>query len=152
MKFFCSKCNEVFPVVPGDEPEINCPKCNAVMPRPENESSAGTVVGDFVIEKSISKGGMGEVFLARQISLDRPVALKILQKEFTNDPEYVESLFREARAAAKISHPNIVQAYAVGQDEGICYFAMELVRGDTLKNILRAEGALPAVKVISSIL
>ncbi len=154
MKLFCSKCSSVFSVEAGDSAVVNCPQCNEEISRPESELAPGVVIGDFQIERSLSKGGMGEVFQARQISLDRQVALKILQKEYTEDRDYVASLFREARAAAKISHPNIVQAYAVGQDEGFYYFAMELVRGDTLKNILRKEGALEAknaAKIINDV-
>ncbi len=142
MKLFCKKCGNIFTVDEGNSPAVSCPSCNTDVPRPENELSAGVVIGDFVIEKSINKGGMGEVFLATQISLDRPVALKVLQSEFTNDQEYIDSLFREARAAARINHPNIVQAYAVGNAEGHYYLAMELVNGDTLKQILRDKGAL----------
>ena len=55
-----------------------------------------------------------------------------LQQKHIEDKEYIESLFHEARAAAKLNHPNIVQAYAVGEDEGIYYFAMEFIRGETL--------------------
>ncbi|MBR7156075.1 MAG: serine/threonine protein kinase, partial [Lentisphaeria bacterium] len=104
----------------------------------------GMEIGDFRIIRLLSCGGMGEVFLARQISLEREVALKVLQSKFINDREYIDSLYSEARAAAKLSHPNIVQAYAVGEDNGIFYFAMEYVRGDTFKSILknRPDGKL----------
>ena len=108
MKLFCRKCSKVFSVDAGDSAQVSCPECGASFPRPESDLSPGSVIGDFIIEKSISKGGMGEVFMATQISLDRPVALKILQQEYTNDRDYVDSLFREARAAARINHPNIV--------------------------------------------
>ena len=154
MKVFCSKCAKSITVEPGTSPTVKCPDCSTEIPRPESDLSPGAVIGDFIIEKSLSKGGMGEVFLAKQISLDRPVALKILQKEFTNDRDYVASLFREARAAARINHPNVIQAYAVGNEGDNYYFAMELVRGDTLKNILRKEGALAperAAKIILEI-
>ncbi len=141
MKLYCPKCDKVFSVdkTSGSAP---CPECAAEIKCPEKFPGPGAVIGDFLIEKSISQGGMGEVFVARQISLDRPVALKVLQGEHTKDKEYVDGLFREARAAAKINHPNIVQAYAVGEDEGVFFFAMELVRGDTLKAILKREGVL----------
>ena len=152
MKLFCKKCNKVFTADSQDSPVVNCPVCSAEISRPEEELSAGVVIGDFVIEKSINKGGMGEVFLATQISLDRPVALKVLQSEFTNDQEYIDSLFREARAAARINHPNIVQAYAVGNDDGHYYLAMELVTGDTLKQILRDKGAISPLRSAEIIL
>lgn len=146
MKLFCEKCSKIFTVEPGDSVSVNCSVCGNEIPRPASDLSAGVVIGDFIIEKSLNKGGMGEVFLAKQISLDRPVALKVLQSEFTNDQEYIDSLFREARAAARINHPNIVQAYAVGHDDGHFYLAMELVRGETLKKIIRENGALDQVR------
>lgn len=152
MKLFCSKCEKPFPA-DGNAP-AKCPNCGTEVIPPEKFPGPGAVIGDFLIEKLISRGGMGEVFVARQISLDRPVALKVLQGEYTHDREYVDSLFREARAAAKINHPNIVQAYAVGEDDGVFYFAMELVRGDTMKAVLKRDGIIPfvqAAKVIRDI-
>ncbi|MDD3886592.1 MAG: protein kinase [Victivallaceae bacterium] len=154
MKIYCEKCEFVFEPGPEAGAVAHCPKCGAEIPVPESKTSPGAVIGDFLIERSISKGGMGEVFLARQLSLDRPVALKVLQDKFINDREYVESLFREARAAAKISHPNIVQAYAVGEEDGTVYFAMEYIRGETLKQILKKRERLDfaeAAKIIRDI-
>lgn len=140
MRLFCSKCQKAFSAAkPAEGSDVKCPDCGSVQHYPEAVPGPGVVVGDFLIEKPLSKGGMGEVFLAKQISLDRPVALKVLQQKHVDDKEYVESLFREARAAAKLNHPHIVQAYAVGEDEGIYYFAMEFIRGETFKQILKRE-------------
>ncbi len=147
MRIYCNHCKAVFEAEKKDGvTEAECPKCKAKMPFPASHTSPGAVIGDFLIEREISRGGMGEVYLARQLSLDRPVALKVLQDKFLNDREYVESLFREARAAAKINHPNIVQAYAVGEENGTFYFAMEFVRGETLKQILKREKRLEFTK------
>ena len=154
MKLFCSKCEKVFPCDRCDGGTVKCPDCGAEITTPKQFPGPGNVIGDFLIEKLLSSGGMGRVFVARQLSLDRQVALKVLQGEYTNDKEYVDSLFREARAAAKINHPNIVQAYAVGQDDGVFYFAMELVRGDTMKAVLKRKGVIPfaqAAEVIRDI-
>ena len=155
MKIYCEKCKSVFEAErPESGAQTVCPKCGAMVNFPETPTSPGAVIGDFLIEREISKGGMGEVFLARQLSLDRPVALKVLQDRFLNDKEYVESLFREARAAGKINHPNIVQAYAVGEENGIFYFAMEYVRGETFKQILQRQKKLDfmqAAKVVREI-
>ena len=147
MKFYCKKCDKQF-AVKTDAPEgvQVCPECGADCGKFNGELGEGIVINDFLIEKLLSKGGMGEVFLARQISLDRQVALKVLQQKFINDKEYVDSLFREARAAAKLNHPNIVQAYAVGEEDGIFYFAMEFVRGKTFKEILKEEGKVSFVQ------
>ena len=155
MKIYCEACKSVFEAErPESGAQTVCPKCGAMVNFPETPTSPGAVIGDFLIEREISKGGMGEVFLARQLSLDRPVALKVLQDRFLNDKEYVESLFREARAAGKINHPNIVQAYAVGEENGIFYFAMEYVRGETFKQILQRQKKLDfmqAAKVVREI-
>jgi len=122
MKFYCEKCAKPFPVKSDAAEGIQiCPECGTDCGKFSGELGKGVVINDFLIEKLLSKGGMGEVFLARQISLDRPVALKVLQQKFIDDKEYVDSLFREARAAAKLNHPNIVQAYAVGEEDGIFY-------------------------------
>ena len=141
MRLFCEKCKKDFAVNREEAgKEVACPKCENIIAVPESGVAPGVVLGDFLIEDTIASGGMGVVYLARQISLDRQVALKVLQNKHTDDKEYVESLYREARAAAKISHPNVVQAYAIGEEDGIFYFAMELVRGDTFKTILKANG------------
>ena len=140
MKLFCSKCQKIFEAEkPSDSSSVKCPLCGGEQEYPQTIPGPGVVVGDFLIEKLLSRGGMGEVFLAKQISLDRPVALKVLQQKHLDDKEYVDSLFKEARAAAKLSHPNIVQAYAIGEDNGIFYFAMEYIRGETFKQILQKE-------------
>ena len=143
MKLFCSACQKVFEAEkPQDSSKIKCPSCGAEQEFPQTVPGPGVVLGDFLIEKLLSCGGMGEVFLAKQISLDRPVALKVLQQKHLEDKEYVESLFKEARAAAKLNHPNIVQAYAIGEDNGIFYFAMEYIRGETFKQILERENTI----------
>lgn len=155
MKIYCPQCKKVIePEIPTGAQEINCPECSTALPVPENNLAPGAVIGDFLLEKPLSSGGMGMVYLARQISLDRPVALKVLREKFADNQEYIEGLFREARAAAKLTHPNIVQAYAVGEENGIFYFAMEYIRGETFKQILKRQNILEfdqAVKVIKEI-
>ncbi|MCX7803593.1 MAG: protein kinase [Planctomycetota bacterium] len=93
--------------------------------------------GDFVVEGKLGEGGMGVVYRARQLSLDRPVALKVLPKGLSNNEEFVKRFVREARAAASLIHPNVVQVYAVGEDHGTHYFAMEFVEGASLDNLMR---------------
>lgn len=155
MKVYCEKCKKVFEAEkPAEGNEVACEFCKEKVPFPESSSSPGAVIGDFLIEKEISRGGMGVVFLARQLSLDRPVALKILQTKFLGDKEYVESFFREARAAGRINHPNVVQAYAVGEENEIFYFAMEYIRGKTMKEILKEEKTIEprkAAKIIQEV-
>ncbi len=155
MKVYCDKCKKVFEAEkPAEGNEVTCEFCKEKVPFPETTASPGAVIGDFLIEKEISRGGMGVVFLARQLSLDRPVALKILQPKFLDDKEYVESFFREARAAGRINHPNVVQAYAVGEENGTFYFAMEYIRGKTMKEILKEEKTIEprkAAKIVQEV-
>jgi len=76
-------------------------------------------LGDFRLEKKLGQGGMGEVFLATQVSLDRRVALKVLSKELAKKSGFVERFVREARAMARIDHPNAVKVYAADSDKGL---------------------------------
>lgn len=96
------------------------------------------VLGDFEIQDLIGHGAMGAVFKARQRSMDRIVAVKILRPRLARNPEYVRRFFQEARAAARLNHPNIVLAIGVGEDHGLYYFAMERVEGHTAKLLLKA--------------
>ena len=110
---------------------------------PESRFSKGAVVNDFVIRDVLGTGGMGKVYLAHQVSLDRPVALKILLEKYAEEKEFIIDFIKEARAAARLNHPNIVQSYAVGAEEGIYFFAMEYVEGTTLKDVRDQRQKLP---------
>jgi serine/threonine-protein kinase len=98
----------------------------------------------------IGQGGMGAVFRARQKSLDRIVALKIMPPSIAKDAEYLERFQREARASARLSHPHIVQGIDVGQDPatGLWYFAMELVDGPSLKQVLQEQKVVPEERAL----
>src|SRR6476620_2755791 len=87
---------------------------------------------------------MAEVYLARDLLLDRPVALKVLFPEFAADRSFVERFRREARSAANLSHPNIVSIYDWGEEEGTYFIVMEYIEGRTLGQIIRSEGPLLA--------
>lgn len=104
------------------------------------------MLGEFQLLRLLGRGGMAEVYLARQTSLDRPVAVKILRKEVAENPTLLKRFEREARAAAALSHPNIVQVYVVGEDDGIRYIAQEYVEGLNLKEFLQRKGP-PDVQV-----
>ncbi|HCN07816.1 MAG TPA: hypothetical protein DIT01_07760 [Lentisphaeria bacterium] len=110
---------------------------------PESRFSKGAVINDFVIRDVLGTGGMGKVYLAHQVSLDRPVALKILLEKYAEEKEFIIDFIKEARAAARLNHPNIVQSYAVGAEEGIYFFAMEYVEGTTLKDVCDQRQKLP---------
>jgi serine/threonine protein kinase len=96
------------------------------------------VIGDFEIYKDelLGKGAWGEVYRGKQVSLDRPVAVKILKKDLSQDEEFVRRFLREAKCIAKLINENIIQVYGAGEYKGAYYFAMEFVRGMPLQKYL----------------
>lgn len=102
----------------------------------------GRDVGDYRVLRRLGSGGMAIVYLAEQVSLGRQIALKVLQGQFANDASYVERFQHEARAAASLVHPNIVQIYDVGQAGGIHFIAQEYVRGTNLGELLHRQRTL----------
>jgi serine/threonine protein kinase len=131
--------------------DVQCGHCDEIVSVPSSRLSTGSVIGDFALLEELGRGGMGVVYLAHQISLDRPAALKILQDSYANNAEFVVNFIKEARAAAKLNHPHIVQAYAVGEDEGIFYYAMEYINGDTMKDVLKRDKVIPIDKAVTII-
>jgi len=134
--------------------DVQCGHCDEIVSVPNARLATGAVIGDFALLEELGRGGMGVVYLAHQISLDRPAALKILQDSYANNAEFVVNFIKEARSAAKLNHPHIVQAYAVGEDEGIFYYAMEYINGETMKDVLKREKIIPidqAVTIIQQI-
>ena len=108
-----------------------------------SNSGDATVINDrYEIHKRVGRGGMADVFLAKDLLLDRQVAIKILFPEFAVDPNFVERFRREAQAAANLSHPNIVNVYDWGKYEGTYFIAMEYVEGRTLAEILKTNRKL----------
>ncbi|NUM55652.1 MAG: serine/threonine protein kinase [Candidatus Hydrogenedentes bacterium] len=116
---------------------------------PANDGLTGHRIGQFQVARRLGAGGMGEVYLARDVSLGRPVALKVLRPAWAREPQLVERFHREARAAAQLSHPHIVQIYAVGTTDTVTYIAMEFVQGAALDSVLRQHGALPWQRALS---
>lgn len=108
---------------------------------PDGQPWIGRRLGDFELTESIGHGGMGLVFKARQVSLKRDVAVKILPFSSLARPDHLARFAKEARAAARLHHPNIVPIYAVGEEGDVHWFAMELVDGpDLAKEIKRLAG------------
>ena len=105
--------------------------------------------GRYRIEKRIGTGGMADVFLARDESLGRQVAIKILAERYAQDEAFVERFRREATAAAGLSHPNIVSVYDRGQASGTSYIAMEYLNGPTLKDEITSRAPLPEAEVVN---
>jgi serine/threonine protein kinase/WD40 repeat protein len=108
-------------------------------------------VGDYRILRQIGEGGMGIVYEAEQVSLGRHVALKVLPFQALNNPTFLERFQREARAAARLHHTNIVPVFGVGESDGVHYYAMQFIRGEGLDKVLHdlrllrdRSGSLPA--------
>ena len=101
-------------------------------------AAESTGFDDFICESVLGEGGMGKVYRARQISLDRWVALKVLPRA-SESGSFIDRFKREARSAAALVHPNIIQIYTFGELKGIPYFAMEYIEGEDLENILRVS-------------
>lgn len=102
-----------------------------------------TIANRYEIISKTGVGGMATVYRAKDKVLNRNVAVKVLKDEFTTDEEFIKRFNSEAQAAASLTHPNIVSIYDVGNEDGIYYIVMELIRGKTLKQIITEEGALP---------
>ncbi len=103
--------------------------------------------GRYELHRRLARGGMAEVFLARDQLLDRPVAVKVLFPEFATDPSFVERFRREAQAAANLNHPNIVGVYDWGREGSTYYIVMEYVQGRSLSEIIKSDGPLPPARV-----
>src|SRR6266850_1538286 len=109
--------------------------------------AAGRKLGPFEIVASLGAGGMGEVYRARDMRLERSVAIKLLPAAFSENSDRLHRFEQEARSASALNHPNIVTIYELGQDGSTHYIAMELVEGKTLHELL-VTGLLPMRKVI----
>jgi hypothetical protein len=104
--------------------------------------AAGALVGGYRLESRIGAGGMAEVFRARDSTLGRVVALKVLAPALTLDGEFRERFIRESRAASHVDHPNIIPIYGAGEDSGVLYLAMRHVSGGDLHSVVEREGPL----------
>lgn len=102
------------------------------------------LAGRYSLERELGRGGMGIVFLGREVALDRPVALKLLPPNLAEQPEARERFLREARVAAKLSHPNIVPIHTVDEVDEFVFFAMAYIEGETLGQRVRERGPRPA--------
>jgi hypothetical protein len=106
----------------------------------------GKTLGQFQIIRLLGKGGMGSVYEAMDTVLQRFAALKVLPPQVSGDPKTLERFLREARAACQISHPNLVGVYQVGQDQGVTFIVMQLVRGGNCTEWVKQRGAMTAAQ------
>ncbi len=141
---FCPHCNRKMNVeIDSASGGILCPECGTLLGYSAAALPSGAIVAGFRIENEIGRGGMGVVYRATQLNLSRPIALKVLSDELSSDAAFVETFFHEARSAASLSHPNIVQAYDAGVTrDGLYYFAMEYIDGETLEVKVSRSGPL----------
>ncbi len=114
-------------------------------------SNTPLVLGDYQLLAKIGAGGMGQVFKAQHRHMKRTVAIKLLPAELTKDEGAIKRFQREVEAAAKLSHPNIVQAYDASTQRGVWYLVMEYVEGRDLAGIVAAEGSLPITRAVNII-
>ncbi|MCA8920316.1 MAG: protein kinase [Planctomycetes bacterium] len=108
----------------------------------------GQEFNGYRVGRLLGRGGMGTVYEAQQISLERTVALKVLSPELARDPQFIERFLAEARAAGRLSNANIVAVFDVGQHEDLRFYSMEYMPGGSLDDLLRAKGPLPALETV----
>jgi eukaryotic-like serine/threonine-protein kinase len=109
-----------------------------------------TLDGRYVVRARIAKGGMAVVYRALDQRLDREVAVKVMNVELVDDEEFVARFSREARAAARLNHPGIVQVFDQGRQDGVVFLTMEHVPGGTLRDLMRERGAMPARRALDT--
>ena len=114
---------------------------------PVHDDLSGRVVGSYQVMSRLGAGGMGEVYLAHDLKLDRRVALKVLSSEFTADPDRLRRFHQEARAASSLNHPHIVIVHDFGELDGRPYMVTEFIEGETLRHRLQ-QGRLPIRDVV----
>jgi len=135
----CPLCDELISIN-----AIKCKHCGSMLS--EMPSGGTTIIDAFASQYEIlgelGRGGMSTVYKARQIALDRIVALKVVPREFTHDKDFVARLRREAQSSAKLSHPNIVTTYDVGEMGGYPYITLEYLSGGTLSEYIHKHGKL----------
>jgi uncharacterized RDD family membrane protein YckC len=112
----------------------------------------GTRLKHFEVQRLLGRGGMGAVYLGQDTALERPVALKVLTPEIAHDPEVVARFAREARAQARLHHPNVAQIYFIGEERGLHFFVMEYVEGPGIDAVLEKSERLPWAQAIEHII
>ncbi len=120
---------------------VHCPSCGT-------GQRVRTQFDHFEIQEVLGAGGMGAVYRAWDTTLSRPVALKLLRKEYSQDPEFTAQFQREAAITAGINHPNVVKVYSCGTDHGVLYIAMELVDKGSLDDLMVLQGRVAEMQVL----
>jgi eukaryotic-like serine/threonine-protein kinase len=108
----------------------------------------GKVVAGYQVMDRVGRGGMGTVYKAKQIALDRIVALKVLSGKYSNNKTFINRFFKEAQAAARLNHPNIVQVYDVREEQGLYLLSIEMMDRGTVQDLANEQGQLPIARVL----
>ena len=145
----CSECGGQLPE--GHGVKGLCPRCLLALGLGADDDADPRTIGTYEIERLLGRGGMGVVYKARQVSLNRAVALKVLHPTLSNDPAFVKRFEREAQAVGRLNHQNIVQIYDIGEESGVHFFSMEYVKGKTLREMLDKEGFLKVGQAVDII-
>ncbi|MBN1292792.1 MAG: protein kinase [Candidatus Latescibacteria bacterium] len=144
----CPECNQETP-----DFQDTCIHCGADIfasewVSDEEKQLVKTLAGRYDVIRKLGSGGMARVYLAREIDLDRNVAIKVLPREYLRDREFVARFKREAQIAANLEHPNIVRIYQISQDKELCYFVMSYIPGGTLSEKMQEQGILSTDDII----
>lgn len=115
-------------------------------------SMIGKEIGNYKVLKELGRGGMGVVYKCNQLSLGRMVAMKVLPAHLVTDAAFIKRFENEARAIAKLNHPNIVQIYDIGHEDDLHYYTMEFIEGPSLDQVIYREGFMPLDRALNIIL
>ncbi len=138
------------PTILKDNDQINIGETGLLWQEKEQtDALINKVIAGYKVTQRLGKGGMGTVYLARQLSLDRDVALKILDPKVAQDHTFIQRFIYEARSCATLNHPNIIQVYDVGEDQGYFYFSMEYAKGGSLQSLIAGGKSLPWQEALS---
>ena len=138
----CAKCGNLIDVTgleAGDG--ITCPYCG-------NEFPITRQFGNFLLERQVGSGGMGAVYLGRDMTLNRQVAVKVLKPDLVSDEKFLATFLREAEITASLNHPNIVQVYAFGQHDGVYYMVVEYISNGSLDDKIAERGQITELEGI----
>jgi eukaryotic-like serine/threonine-protein kinase len=140
----CPKCGVEYP-----DANTLCPADGVALETNEDSLIGATLAGKYRIDARLNEGGMGTVYRATHVLMEKTVAIKVLRPSLAADEKIVARFSREARAASRISHPNALSVTDFGEDEnGIVFLVMEFLSGRTLKQLIRDEGPLPLTRVV----
>lgn len=138
----CTTCGALLDVSDEDPFALmHCPTCGGAM-------RVRRQFGNFELQEVLGAGGMGAVYRALDSTLNRSVALKLLRKEYSNNPEFIRQFEHEASITAGINHPNVVKVYSTASDHGLFYIAMELVDKGSLDDLMTLQGAVSEAQVL----